>query len=167
MKQLEQRLAETESALYGALTTLRSIGQPTAPIPKLEAQHKKNKRSATRMEEWDMLPLRDWSDMEHWMTNMSDQFSGPAEGVVPGKLRSQSMPYVWVPYHEFDGIQMVSEDPGERQQMSSPFYQDQMEQMDEVILSPGYPQEARAEAVGVSESTRAGELSHQYPRLYF
>ncbi|KAJ5502500.1 hypothetical protein N7463_005374 [Penicillium fimorum] len=68
------RLAETESALYGALMTICSMGQPTAvQIPAKTDTALKHK--AARMEEWSQLPLRDWPDMERWQTAMSDRFT--------------------------------------------------------------------------------------------
>lgn len=53
---------------------LRSMGSSTA----VQASAKTDtapKHKAARMEEWSQLPLREWSDMERWMTVMSDQFS--------------------------------------------------------------------------------------------
>ncbi|KAJ5336786.1 transcriptional regulator family: Fungal Specific TF [Penicillium brevicompactum] len=99
LNQLEQRLAETESALYGALMTLRSIGQTTTPVSKPEV----SKQKAARMEEWSQLPIREWSDLEHWMTVMSDQFSAQSRATsetyaIPGTLETrepQSAPYSW------------------------------------------------------------------------
>lgn len=73
VNQLEHRLAETESALYAALASLRSL----RPAPVIEAKAKTDpvqKQKAARMEEWNQLPLRGWSDMENWQAAMSDQF---------------------------------------------------------------------------------------------
>ncbi|KAJ5819898.1 hypothetical protein N7474_005489 [Penicillium riverlandense] len=33
------------------------------------------KQKATRVEEWSQLPLREWPDLERWLTVMSEQFS--------------------------------------------------------------------------------------------
>ncbi|OKO97664.1 hypothetical protein PENSUB_9955 [Penicillium subrubescens] len=34
-----------------------------------------NKQKAARMDEWNQLPLRGWSDMDHWLAGMSHQFT--------------------------------------------------------------------------------------------
>ncbi|KAJ5456241.1 hypothetical protein N7530_011515 [Penicillium desertorum] len=73
LNQLEQRLAETESALYGALMTIRSMGQVTAAQVTAKTETSL-KHKAARMEEWSQLPLREWPDMERWLTVMSDRF---------------------------------------------------------------------------------------------
>ncbi|CAI7677642.1 unnamed protein product [Penicillium manginii] len=70
----EQRLAETESALYGALVTLRSM-QPTTVAQVSAKPDSTQKQKAARMDEWSQLPLRGWSDMEHWMISMSDHYT--------------------------------------------------------------------------------------------
>ncbi|KAJ6179653.1 hypothetical protein N7519_010114 [Penicillium mononematosum] len=74
LNQLEQRLAETESALYGALMTIRSMGQATAAQATAKTETSL-KHKAARMEEWSQLPLREWPDMERWLTAMSDRFT--------------------------------------------------------------------------------------------
>ncbi|KAJ5282807.1 hypothetical protein N7505_000787 [Penicillium chrysogenum] len=74
LNQLEQRLAETESALYGALMTIRSMGQATAAQATAKTETSL-KHKAARMEEWSQLPLREWPDMQRWMTVMSDRFT--------------------------------------------------------------------------------------------
>lgn len=74
LNQLEERLAETESALYGALMTIRSMGQPT-PIQTTAKTDTSPKNKAARMDEWSQLPLREWPDMERWLTVMSDRFT--------------------------------------------------------------------------------------------
>lgn len=88
LNQLEERLAETESALYGALMTIRSMGQPTAVQTPTETDTSP-KSKAAHMEEWSQLPLREWPDMERWLTVMSDRFTieQPSEAVsdTPGQ----------------------------------------------------------------------------------
>lgn len=74
MNQLEQRLSETESALYGALVTLRSM-QPTTLAHVSAKPDSIQKQKAARMDEWSQLPLRGWSDMERWMISVSDHFT--------------------------------------------------------------------------------------------
>lgn len=73
LNQLEQRLAETESALYGALVTLRAM-QPSTVAQVSGKPDSMQKQKAARMDEWSQLPLRGWSDMERWMNSMSDHF---------------------------------------------------------------------------------------------
>ncbi|KAJ5624500.1 hypothetical protein N7510_000809 [Penicillium lagena] len=74
LNQLEQRLAETEQALYGALVTLRSM-QPVTMIRACPKPETAPKQKAARVEEWTRLPLREWPDLERWSTVMSEQFS--------------------------------------------------------------------------------------------
>ncbi|KAJ5963865.1 uncharacterized protein N7479_003741 [Penicillium vulpinum] len=53
---------------------MRSMGQPTAvQIPAKTDGALKHKEA--RMEEWSQLPLREWPDMERWLTVMSDRFT--------------------------------------------------------------------------------------------
>ncbi|KAL3255310.1 hypothetical protein ABHI18_008275 [Aspergillus niger] len=75
LNQLEQRLAETESALYGALMALSSIGPATTLLQATTKPDSLQKSKAARMEEWSRLPLRDWPDIYHWKASMSDQFT--------------------------------------------------------------------------------------------
>lgn len=74
LNQLEQRLAETESALYSALMTLRSMS-PTTAVQATAKSDSVHKPKAARMDEWSQLPLRDWSDMYRWQAAMGDQFT--------------------------------------------------------------------------------------------
>ncbi|OJJ70138.1 hypothetical protein ASPBRDRAFT_129873 [Aspergillus brasiliensis CBS 101740] len=71
----EQRLAETESALYGALMTLSSMGPANTLLQATTKPDMLQKPKAARMDEWTRLPLRDWSDVYHWKASMSDQFT--------------------------------------------------------------------------------------------
>ncbi|GKZ59912.1 hypothetical protein AnigIFM49718_006236 [Aspergillus niger] len=75
LNQLEQRLAETESALYGALMALSSMGPATTLLQATTKPDSLQKSKAARMEEWSRLPLRDWPDIYHWKASMSDQFT--------------------------------------------------------------------------------------------
>lgn len=74
LNQLEQRLSETEAALYSALVTLRAM-QPTTMAHASANPDSAHKQKAARMDEWNQLPLRGWSDMEHWFAGMSHQFT--------------------------------------------------------------------------------------------
>ena len=163
LNQLEQRLAETESALYGALTTLRSMGQSTTPVTKSEAL----KLKPARMEEWSQLPIRDWNELERWMTVMSDQFSGQPRATSENDAISETQeshppPYGWQEggIDGRTGTSYEAHDPV----LASPYFQ-----MDEVMPSDNSRQIGAVDAVGVLESgsTRAEELSHQNPSLYF
>ena len=73
LNQLEQRLADTEAALYGALITLRSMS-PTAVAQASPKPELLDKSKAARMDEWSQLPMRHWHDMYHWQSSMGDQF---------------------------------------------------------------------------------------------
>lgn len=74
LNQLEQRLSETEVALYSALVTLRAM-RPTTMVHASINPDSAQKQKAARMDEWNQLPLRGWSDMEHWLAGMSHQFT--------------------------------------------------------------------------------------------
>ncbi|KAJ5474430.1 hypothetical protein N7475_003996 [Penicillium sp. IBT 31633x] len=75
--------SETESALYGALMSLRSLGQSTTAPASAKADAAP-KQKAARMAEWSQLPLKDRPDMERWLTAMSDQFTTePPRGMAP------------------------------------------------------------------------------------
>ncbi|KAJ5143747.1 uncharacterized protein N7515_002534 [Penicillium bovifimosum] len=88
LSQLEHRLSETEAALYGALTSLRSLGQPSA-APASRKTDAVPRQKAALMKEWSQLPLREWHDMERWLTTMSDQFTMEQPGgLVPESSRN-------------------------------------------------------------------------------
>ena len=93
LNQLEQRLAETESALYGALMTIRSMGQTTAAQATAKTETSV-KHKAARMEEWSQLPLREWPDMERWLTVTSDRFTieQPSDVVSDTPGRADTIP---------------------------------------------------------------------------
>lgn len=74
LNQLEQRLSETEAALYSALVTLRAM-RPTTVVHASAKPESVHKQKAARMDEWNQLPLRGWSDMDHWLAGMSHQFT--------------------------------------------------------------------------------------------
>jgi hypothetical protein len=74
LNQLEQRLSETETALYSALVTLRAM-RPTTMVHASAKPESVHKQKAARMDEWNQLPLRGWSDMDHWLAGMSHQFT--------------------------------------------------------------------------------------------
>lgn len=73
MNQLEQRLVETEAALYGALATLRGM-HPTTVV-KASAKPDSSAPKSARMNEWSRLPLRTWPEIERWQTAVSDHFT--------------------------------------------------------------------------------------------
>ncbi|CAG7991251.1 unnamed protein product [Penicillium nalgiovense] len=68
--------------------TIHSMGQATAA--QATAKTKSSlKHKAARMEEWSQLPLREWPDMERWLTAMSDRFTTeqPSDVIsdIPGR----------------------------------------------------------------------------------
>ncbi|PYI09589.1 hypothetical protein BO78DRAFT_467735 [Aspergillus sclerotiicarbonarius CBS 121057] len=83
LTQLEQRLADTELALFEALTTLRSLGHGDDLVKaslKVEVEERQGKNA--RMGEWGRLPLRDQSDIQRWWQAKDDQYireRGPLE----------------------------------------------------------------------------------------
>ncbi|OKL59642.1 hypothetical protein UA08_05314 [Talaromyces atroroseus] len=68
--QLEQRLADTELALFEALATLHSLGHGELALAKASTKPGNESRQGkqARMEEWTRLPLRDGnsSDIKTW-----------------------------------------------------------------------------------------------------
>ncbi|KAJ5540207.1 hypothetical protein N7513_008539 [Penicillium frequentans] len=72
-QKLEQRLAETEAALYGALVTLRAM-RPSAVV-QASAKADGQRQKSGRMEEWAQYPLQDWTGIAHWMTAVSNQYT--------------------------------------------------------------------------------------------
>lgn len=122
------------------------------------------------MEEWSQLPLREWTDMEYWMQIMSAQFPGQPiteNYAMPKPGEAPKPTYAWQGDKIASG---VSEIPYETHQkaMPSPFFQGG----DEGTPFPGSSRQgirAVDDTVGVSEvrNTRAEDLSHQNPSLYF
>ncbi|KAJ5825014.1 hypothetical protein N7447_007354 [Penicillium robsamsonii] len=198
------RLAETESALYGALMTIRSMGQSTAvQIPTKTGTALKHK--AARMEEWSQLPLRDWPDMERWLSAMSDRFTieqpsdvvpdtsggGYAIPMTPTHGKSQTLgdqphsglvSYAWPPRDNrvssggsYDASQPH---PGV---MPSPVYlEHQVAVEPESVPSPdssrdgligdedaGLSVDVNVSARARGRPSKAEELSHNHPSLYF
>ncbi|KAJ6008928.1 hypothetical protein N7522_003944 [Penicillium canescens] len=168
------------------------------------------KHKAARMEEWLQLPLREWPDMERWMTVMSDQFSieqpreripdtsrgGYAIPVTPidddetrtsgvsDELYSGTNPHGWQPGGSriSTGSLYDAHQPRPRMITSPAYYGQQVAVEPEVLPSPSAGRirhevddavgvsvvdHANAGAVVESRSTRAEELSHNYPSLYF
>ncbi|CAI7567410.1 unnamed protein product [Penicillium glandicola] len=201
LNQLEQRLAETESALYGALMTIRSMGQPTA-VQTPAKTDTTIKHKAARMEEWSQLPLREWPDMERWMTAMSDRFTieqpsdvvsdssgrGYAIPMTPTHDKSQALgdqphsglvPYAWQPRDNRVSSGSSYAHQTHPQVMASPVYFGQIAVEPEPVPSPGSSQDGMIgeDAVGASDadasgvetgrSSKAEELSHNNPSLYF
>lgn len=159
------------------------------------------------MEEWSQLPLREWPDMERWMTVMSDQFSieqpremipetsrdGYAIPVTPiedetrtlgvsDEPYSGTVPYGWQPGDSriSTGGPYDAHQPRPGIMASSAYYKHQV--APEVLPAPSagstrqveddavsVPVVGRANAGAVMElrSTRAEELSHNHPNLYF
>ncbi|KAF7116154.1 hypothetical protein CNMCM5793_004174 [Aspergillus hiratsukae] len=73
INQLEQRLADTELALYEALATLRTISGSSLVRASWKADISP-KRKAARMQEWTQFPLREPSDLERWLEAKKHQF---------------------------------------------------------------------------------------------
>ncbi|KAJ6115968.1 hypothetical protein N7523_006385 [Penicillium sp. IBT 18751x] len=74
LNRLEERLAETEAALYGALMTLPSTS-PTTVVQATAKPDSVRKPKAARMDGWSRLPLRTRSDLKRWQAAMGDQFT--------------------------------------------------------------------------------------------
>lgn len=208
LNQLEQRLAETESSLYGALMTIRSMGQSTA-VQTIAKTDISLKHKAARMEEWSQLPLREWPDMERWLTAMSDRFTieqpsdvvsgtsgrGYAIPMTPTHDKSQNLgdqphsglvSYAWQPRDNrvSSGSPYDAHQPHSGVMASPVYFGHQVAVEPEPMPSPGSSRDAingvedadgvsveanasaRAE-VETGRSSKAEELSHNNPSLYF
>ncbi|KAJ5925577.1 hypothetical protein N7454_008216 [Penicillium verhagenii] len=83
LNQLEQRLADTEAALYGAVATLREMRIRPSAVVQASAKAEGQRQKSGRMEEWAQYPLQDWTCIEHWMAAVSDQFSVEIQPIDP------------------------------------------------------------------------------------
>ncbi|OJK01769.1 hypothetical protein ASPACDRAFT_116747 [Aspergillus aculeatus ATCC 16872] len=144
---IEQRLADTEQALFEALTTIRELnashgGMVVQTTRKAADMRPKN----ARMQEWSQLPLSGWAERERWREAKQDHYQ--CERTVV-----KSPPGVEVPpsnvYEMPRGISAAS--------------------------LPSRGSVGPAESVSVAESVsperrradRAGEVARRYPSLYF
>lgn len=194
LSQLEQRLLETETALYGALVTLRSM-QPTTVAQVSAKPESTQKQKAARMDEWAQLPLQGWSDMERWMVSMCDQFTieqprslslpGPrtqipvspnhSESYSPGMVASTG--YAWQSKEEINMNSPYEAHPHPLAMMSSPVYSqhhgvggsDDIASPAERISehTPVGTNEDRAEANAANPAVKAEALSKNHPSIYF
>ncbi|KAI2727175.1 transcriptional regulator family: Fungal Specific TF [Penicillium roqueforti] len=200
LNQLEERLAETESALYGALMAMRSMGQPIViQTPKTDTLLK---HKAARMKEWSQLPLRESPDMERWLTVMSDRFTieqssdvvsdtpgrGYAVPMTPSHDKSQPsgdqphsglVSYAWQKDNRVSSVSSYdAHQPHPGVIASQAYFGDQVAVGPESIMpSPGSSRDGITsveDAVGISVDanasagpSKAEELSHNNPRLYF
>lgn len=154
------------------------------------------KHKAARMDEWSQLPLRGWSDMERWMTAMSNQFAieQPGDGSVPEpflggytvpvapaqddiragiEAQTQSGIHAWQPRDETHGSQESRRQPPEM----LPYSGSHASAGSEAIASParGAPGCSNASVLGEDsvrvaergQSNRAEELSTSEPSIYF
>jgi hypothetical protein len=125
------------------------------------------------MEEWSSLPLRDGKDMQHWLSIMSDRFSiepaGPRYAApipIPATPANRSLDETQSGYWREGRISTGS--PFETHptaMISSPYIQ-----TNEVIPDSGLADDAvgvSGDANAVEGSTRAEELSHRNPSVYF
>ncbi|KAJ5754033.1 uncharacterized protein N7511_008186 [Penicillium nucicola] len=168
LNQLEQRLTETESALYGALAALRSMESTAVPVSTKADTAPKHK--AARMEEWSQLPLREWSDVERWMTVMSDRFSikQPREMIPETSRGSYAIPMT--PTHDETRTLGVSDEPhsrtipsawppgGSRFNTGSPYGSNQLRPG--MMASPAYYGQVAVESE-VLPSPPAGSSRHE------
>ncbi|KAJ5607884.1 hypothetical protein N7537_004503 [Penicillium hordei] len=177
------------------------MGQPTAvQTPAKTDTSPKNK--AARMEEWSQLPLREWPDMERWLTVMSGRFTieRPSEAVSDTLGRSYAIPitpthdeqqtlgdkphsgvvsYAWPPRDNrtSSGSSYDSRQPHPGVLVSPVYFRHQVAVEPEPLPSVDSSRDGRTgeDAVGVSDaragvetgSSKAEELSHNNPSLYF
>ncbi|KAK5799881.1 hypothetical protein VI817_002093 [Penicillium citrinum] len=195
LSQLEQRLLETETALYGALVTLRSM-QPTTVAQVSAKPESTQKQKAARMDEWAQLPLQGWPDMERWMMSMCGQFTieqprglplpGPrtqippvspnhGDSYSPGMVTSTG--YAWQSQEDITMNSPYETHPHPLAMMSSPVYSrhhgvggsDDISSPAERISdhTPVGASEDRAEANAATPAVKAEALSKNQPSIYF
>ena len=195
LNRLEQRLAETESALYGALITLASTNATTTvqATAKPDLLHKSK---AARMNEWTQLPLRDWTDIYRWKISVGDQFilnqsqgsmladSVGVSYVVSGSPTADNQSHSPQRETEARGLAGLASQPERDVHMGSPY--DINRQPTEMVPSPVYSTDQALESAvatldplpGLSNATVAGnisatgreqadELSKSRPSIYF
>lgn len=99
LTQLEQRLADTELALFEALATLHSLGHDEPPLVKASVKPGNENRHGkkARMEEWGRLPLRDGmiEDIRNWWNVKAENYvtHQPAEGWTQTQRNPISVSY--------------------------------------------------------------------------
>lgn len=97
INKLEQRLLQTEIALYDTLTELRKlVGSRTASISQHDtlvqtSALKRSKRS--QMEDWDRLPLHNGQQLEQWWMAKRQEFSSrvPATTDIPSSEKYREL----------------------------------------------------------------------------
>ncbi|PYI29019.1 hypothetical protein BP00DRAFT_427920 [Aspergillus indologenus CBS 114.80] len=146
LNQIEQRLADTEQALYEALTTIRELhashgGMVVQATRKSTDLRPKN----ARMQEWSQLPLSGWAERERWREAKQDQYQCERTVVKspPGMAPGLEVPPSNV-YEMPRGISAAS--LPSRSSVGS-------------AEESGSPERRRAD--------RAGEVARRYPSLYF
>ncbi|KAJ5141174.1 hypothetical protein N7476_009081 [Penicillium atrosanguineum] len=188
-------MQETESALYGALVTLRSMS-PTTVIQATAKPDSVHKPKAARIDEWSKLPLRNWSDMDRWQAAIGNTFTieqpqripftgssgvGHAMPISPtahthppqgeGEVRGSAL-YAWQPredVHMGNPYETHLRPPG---MVSSPVYS-RGQASRSGVTSPDRLLEFTS-ITGTDESqrendqsTKADELSKSQPSIYF
>ncbi|RAL14700.1 Zn(II)2Cys6 transcription factor domain-containing protein [Aspergillus homomorphus CBS 101889] len=75
LNQIEQRLADTEQALFDALTTMRELnGSHGGMVVQATRKSADTRPKNARMQEWSQLPLSDWTERERWREAKRDQY---------------------------------------------------------------------------------------------
>ncbi|OJJ49475.1 hypothetical protein ASPZODRAFT_129955 [Penicilliopsis zonata CBS 506.65] len=88
LNQLELRLADTELALFEALSTLRSINTTTTLVKvSRKCGAGSTEQKSTRTREWSRLPLDGWPNLERWWEAKRDHFIAVS---VQDELAAQS-----------------------------------------------------------------------------
>lgn len=100
LTQLEQRLADTELALFEALATLRSLGHDETVLVKASVKpgnESSKQGKQARMEDWGRLPLRDGmtQDIRAWLQAKADYYvtHETAKGWTPTQHNPISISY--------------------------------------------------------------------------
>ncbi|PYH43762.1 GMC family oxidoreductase [Aspergillus saccharolyticus JOP 1030-1] len=75
LNQIEKRLADTEQALFEALTIMRELNAShDRPMIRATRTSPDLRSKSARMQEWSRSPLRDWAERERWWEAQRDQF---------------------------------------------------------------------------------------------
>jgi hypothetical protein len=82
LNSLEQRLDETENALYNALAELKALkmGNYSENLPSINciSGRRANATKSTRMAEWKTFPLKSSQDIQRWWEGV-DNSNGEAD----------------------------------------------------------------------------------------
>lgn len=155
-----------------------------APVVQPPTKADEQKPKAARMDEWSKLPLRNWSDMEQWMTSMSDQFKSShflagvpvatpmrSNEIPDGEAEDTPTPYTWPSRNEISMRNPYENHPYPEIIKSSPGYAHDAVASRTAGVAPslsGVPDDTPAIVAGNEPArAKAAELSRNKSNIYF